>query len=473
MAVGFHRHKFEREHKQQGDCGADSGGLRSVVKKPDVPLQDRLLLRFIQDAKPDENDPRASRLLDIVARFAGAFKPAHFKVVLSQLAHGSYVSASVHEARRAIAEKLLGAFVDCSEARKTWENTSILQSLGTLRIKDRRTIDSVVDQAAREIRQFGAREVQQCLSGISDLGLFDSKHRRVVGKLSDHVARELDDLDMMAGLGIVNSLADYLSVDGRIFSGVCDKVTSGEWFPSPVELGHLAYSISTVNFRHAGCLGLLTELITSQIKHPQNSDRKGEATLALARCIRATDVLDAPVARNLIAAFAERVQADHESFPEHTRLKIARQLGPVLIVRDIDMPQCMTHLFNSTVNLFSELPSAHSTFEMRVGQVLSDLGIAFERAVHRASFELDFLVQTKAGIEVNLEVDGEMFHLVNRIDVDDSEPEYSARDQYRDKVLQKLGIPVVRIRSTEWDLYGYNEKDILLERKIPSLFKAP
>jgi hypothetical protein len=363
------------------------------------------------------------------------------------------------------------------------ENTAIFESLGILGLKDEKTINSLVTQAHAESRFFAPEEICRCMNGIANLQLHSKKAHGLVRSLCDRAVDIIDQFTMDDGFKLVGDLANHLTLDTRIFEHVFDMVATGNWNPSKATIGRLAILISKVNYKHMGMLELAHELVKEELSAferycqkahaqepiPKHEKIQPQTVLAIARCIRATDALNEPISDDAIQTFTKCLPTLLSAIPPDEGLKVAREIGAVLLVRHIALPRCVQSQIEQRCVLASDDEMAPSRLEWRVGQVLQDLGIRFEASVYKASFNLDFLIETKCGRWVNLELDGEPYHMVRCQPESGVDFFYTARNRYRDRALGAIGVSVVRITASEWNDCLTNKRE-LLATKIPGLF---
>jgi hypothetical protein len=131
----------------------------------------------------------------------------------------------------------------------------------------------------------------------------------------------------------------------------------------------------------------------------------------------------------------------------------------------------MQPFLSERANVFRLGSPSVSTFESSVGTVLEIIGATFEYSANRLCYELDFLITTKTGRVINLESDGDICHGVFDATSPSSEVtvEPRAEDIYRDKVLAKSDMPVVRLRYSQWRGLSQLEQIDLLQQLIPDL----
>ncbi len=88
--------------------------------------------------------------------------------------------------------------------------------------------------------------------------------------------------------------------------------------------------------------------------------------------------------------------------------------------------------------------------EIKVDEILTELGYKFEYNPAHERFQLDFVIKD---LGVNLEVDGHHWHTI------EGRPEW---DKYRDEVLESQGYKVVRI----WDWEVWKNGEQLVEERL-------
>jgi hypothetical protein len=476
--MGFHRRSLEIKHAKgavlsllEGDLGS-SASLNHHYFKDRNP-EELAINRRIRDALPSKLDPYAIALDKVVDKHLWQLNGAHINAILHGLATNK-ATQTKHlpeslEGRRVIAEKLVAPLMNQLRDLKIWEGSCILQSLGILGVKDSRLSQRLLERFVTSCQFAEPLDFCQTMRGIVDIGLRSSRHVSLTSKITAHAFLKIDEFSATQLQSLIGSFAAYNCFDKRILDHYCEQaLLSSE--PLTLQVcGRLAHDFSKLGYRNDKFFDFIQAGITDFLVEQKIELKNTTDIAALAQFSRGLDVLEYSL-NPLIATCLSRVIDSLPSNSSDYWSGIARsEAYPVLFVRGMPIKDRLLDSLIKFQRANNPLFGETSYFEQDVGSYLENLGYSFMSSLEYESFNLDFLITLPSGQRINLESDGDVYHLVRRLDDLSITPEYSARNKYRDLYLDSRNIPVVRILQSEWRRLSSAERCQLIEDKISAV----
>jgi len=201
--------------------------------------------------------------------------------------------------------------------------------------------------------------------------------------------------------------------------------------------------------------------------------RTGSCGKALPRAKGAGDYLWAAVAMGYDVPPALKEELSCHIHSEFDQCKEARQREilssvamPALLAVGMNSPR-VERSFRQLEKVRFEQKSPSSSLEIAIGTTLGSLGVAFELEHPVGPYRLDFLLKLPGGRIVNLEADGDAHHLLRDVSSNKLLAAYRGQDVVRDRVMESLGMEVVRVLASEWNAAPDKAKYIMARLGLP------
>ena len=439
--------------------GEDQGRDRGQCS-PEVA---RLVTRLRPLARLSENG--RDTLFSSIEQELPLFNYSEVRVALEALAGaGSRVSSGTRA--KQFRTRVLSQYVNLPGNPSVIDNAMICRALGGLDERDKAVISKATTHALRLIRYSDPFQTLQIVRGLTQVGLRDGDYNLLMDNLCHRALEIRDQFKPEEFITLTQRLGFSLTVHKELFAWTCSRVVSGEWRPHIEDLGALAACLSEANFFPNDFAELVKRTLNQHLQEPAVIRLGDKTLLGLCRCLRSLDVAENPAPLEHVNALRDFVEKALPSLNHAEGPRVLRQLAPVLVNREVSLPDSFTDcLEKAEWSRVNEKTLRTSGAADGVAQRLTKMGLIYDQGKVTLGYDSDFLIKTHRGSSVNLEVDGDPFHRV-RIVGESTPGERTWRDRYRDQVLKKWGISVVRVFTSEYHSESASLQPVFLWMKL-------
>ncbi len=351
------------------------------------------------------------------------------------------------------------------------ENASILKNLFVLELAEPELLKPFLRRAVKDARYYSILEISQCARALARSRILFEDIPPLITRLFQRATEIFHEIDDDSVVHFVEHLGERQAYYTPFTDLVTERVLQNGTQFSIQTLGQLCRGLTLSNSLSPKLHAFLDQRVTNLASPKSLSPFSFDDARGLARCIRALETSGWRCSVSSIKDFVDALQDHWQTYQYDNQLRLVREIAPVLYDRDLPIPDAMKPLLSERLRLFRAGVPSVSAFESSMTNALEIAGANFEYSVNRLCYELDFLITTKTGRLVNLESDGDVCHAAINAAATTTELELEplVEDIYRDKVLSKSGISVVRILYSTWRNLTESEQAELLRKLIPDL----
>jgi hypothetical protein len=486
--MGYERHQFEKERRAHKHTHfPDSICDGKVLRESSFPVKKRIsipgelnnspikvydgITRKILDSTPSSHDPFATELCAVIRQHSSAFSPHHLSAALRALTFDMGGCEQVALARRRTAIDLIKTFDTSSCKLTSQDNFNILTNLLVLSVRDAQILKPFMTRAIRDAQYYSGAQISQITKAMVTTYKCSDESTKLLARLCKRAADIFATLDDTTIERLVDHFGDLHCRYTPFVELVTEHILENAPRFSVYHLGKISRGLLLSNSLVPELQAVVAQRVCNLTTPKSISPFSFEDARGITRCIRALETAGWRFSIATLQDYCDAIQDHWQSYDRGQQSRLARDIAPVLFNRDLPLPDVMQPILTEPTYVYRPGIQSSRSFEYAVASALNTAKANFEHSANRLGFELDFLITNTSGRLVNLEVDGDMYHGVLNLETASSAAELEPLGvhTYRDRVLSKAGISVVRISSSIWQPLTEPEQLELLRRLIPDL----